>query len=249
MTFREFRHRMLDEDPGSLARNRILTITHLSQAIAVCIVQTPDPELPARVLQLPLDLLYTAPDKLLALISSKLKCNQTLFARSCHYRKVDKSEAEKFLDQYHLLGKANCAYHRGLYHHDTLVALASFSKGRKMNRLPAHLRSFELIRFCCMQDITVTGGLSKLLNNFCKEKQVGDVMTYVDRQFSDGASFLRCGFRFHSQTPPTQFRVDKQSYKRTPVTADTKKDDGQNSYLTQNAGNLKLVYTPGHETI
>lgn len=112
-----------------------------------------------------------------------------------------------------------------------------------MNRLPEGKQSFELIRFCCKSGITVTGGLSKLMSNFYIEKNAGDIMTYVDKQFSNGDSFIKAGFKIHSETPPLNFLINKKTFERIPL-AENKIFDKKIFYSTQNSGNLKLIYTP-----
>jgi hypothetical protein len=185
-----------------------------------------------------------APEKLVSLIQSKLGLNKTVFARNCIVSKLDKSTAEEFLDNYHLMNSTQSAFNYGLYCKDELLAVASFSKGRKMNRLPEHKRSFELIRFCCKEGITITGGLTKLIKNFCKEKSAGDIMTYIDKQFSSGESFIKAGFVKHSETPPNYFLINKKTLEKILVKSEGEKFDREKFVLTKNEGNIKLVYTP-----
>ncbi len=192
---------------------------------------------------LPLDQIVREPQKIAALILSKLGLNQTVFARSCEVKRVDKKQATEFLDRYHIINSTQSAYNFGLFYQNELIALASFSKGRKMNRLEEHQRSFELIRFCCRTGITVTGGLTRLIKNFCNEKQAGDIMTYVDKQLSDGTSFVRAGFKKHSETEPNYFLVNRETFERIPANEDTAYDAAL-FYLSRNSGNIKLVYTP-----
>lgn len=134
------------------------------------------------------------------MLRSKFGLNKTIFARQCELKKIDKETANDFLNAYHLMNATQSAFNYGLFYKEELVAVASFSKGRKMNRLQEHERSFELIRFCCKEGITVTGGLTKLVKNFCREKNAGDVMTYVSKQFGNGKSFANAGFKKHSET-------------------------------------------------
>ena len=115
-----------------------------------------------------------------------------------------------------------------------------------MNRLPDGKQSFELIRFCCKSGITVTGGLSKLMSHFCIEKNAGDIMTYVDKQFSNGDSFMKAGFKIHSETPPLNFLVNKKTFERIQM-AENKIFDSKMFYATKNSGNLKLIYLPSEK--
>lgn len=190
---------------------------------------------------LPTDLIVTAPRKVAATIQSRLSLNETVFARNCKVEKIDKTTAENFLDTYHLMNSTSSAFNYGLFLKDELLAVASFSKGRKMNRLVEDKRSFELIRFATREGITVTGGLTKLLKHFCREKKAGDIMTYIDKQFSGGNSFFTSGFKKHGETAPNYFLLDKTTFERIPAIKDAKFDPNLFE-LVQNDGNLKLVF-------
>lgn len=190
------------------------------------------------------DLITKSPGKVASIVQSKLGLNKTVFARNCETKKIDKTVAEEFLNQFHLMNSTQSAFNYGLFAKDELVAVATFSKGRKMNRLPEDKRSFELIRFCCREGITVTGGLTKLVKNFCKEKNAGDVMTYIDKQLSPGESFIKAGFVKHSETEPNYFLVNKKTFEKIPVKTPDETFDSVTFYLTHNSGNIKLVYTP-----
>lgn len=195
-----------------------------------------------KVAILPLDCLITSPKIMLGIILSQLQLNKKIYARKCEVKKIDKIQAENFLNQFHLMGSTSSGFNLGLFYNGELVSVASFSKGRKMNRLEAHQRSFELIRFCTKFGITVTGGLSKLLKVFYDEKNAGDIMTYVDKQFSNGLSFIRAGFTKHSEKSPNCFLIHKKTFER--VLFQNQIFDKKEYYLTQNTGSTKLVYKP-----
>lgn len=205
-------------------------------------------EVPAttrKVMVLHEDHMYHSPEKIAAILQAKVGANRIVFARKCRVQKTDRATAESFLNTYHLMNATQSAYNLGLYLEDELLALASFSKGRKMNRLQEHQRSFELIRFCCKSGITVTGGLTRLVKSFCETKSAGDVMTYVDLELSDGASFMKAGFRKHSISAPTYFLVDRSTFERKPATLNDNYHQ-ETHYLDHNSGNLKMIYSPSH---
>jgi hypothetical protein len=131
-------------------------------------------------------------------------------------------------------------YYYGLFDTGELVAVSSFSKGRKMNRLSDSMRSFELVRFCCKEGISVSGGLSKLMSSFIHDKQPGDIMTYVDKQFSNGKSYYACGFKKHSETEAHGFMVNSDTMERLYFSEST--FDETKYYQTFNCGNIKLIY-------
>ena len=192
---------------------------------------------------LPIDYLINQSDKIVYFVQSKLHLNKTVYARNCTIKKIDKLTASHFLNAYHFLNSANSAYNYGLFYADELLCVATFSKGRKMNRLLEHERSFELIRYCTKGGITVTGGLSKIIKHFYIEKNPGDIMTYIDKQFSDGKSFIKTGFKLHSETYPNYFLINKKTFERILIKENETFDENK-FYRTSNFGNLKLVYTP-----
>ncbi|MDO8998275.1 MAG: hypothetical protein Q7W45_00810 [Bacteroidota bacterium] len=196
----------------------------------------------ANIIYIPIDYIITRPTKIVSIVLSKLNLNKTIFARNCIIEKIDKTQAVNFFNSWHFFESTTSAYNYGLFYKEELIGAASFSKGRKMNRLPEGKQSFELIRFCCKSGITVTGGLSKLMSYFCNEKNAGDIMTYVDKQFSKGESFIKAGFKLHSETPPIKFLVNKKTFERIALT-NTEAFDKKTFYLTQNLGNLKLIYS------
>jgi hypothetical protein len=194
--------------------------------------------------KIPLDLIVTQPQKLSAIIQSKLQLNKKVFARKCIVKKIAKAEACTFLDLYHMMNSTQSAFNYGLFLEEELLAVCSFSKGRKMNRLPEHLRSFELIRFCTKEGYTIVGVLTKIIKTFCREKGVGDIMTYVDKQFSAGESFAKAGFVLHDETQKHSFLINKKTFERTLIKKPTEKFNEKIYYLELSSGSLKFVYTP-----
>jgi hypothetical protein len=190
------------------------------------------------------DYIKTQPHQLTSVIQSKLGLNKKIFARNCEVKKIDKKISENFINHYHLMNSTQSAFNYGLFLQEELLAVASFSKGRKMNRLPEDKRSYELIRFCCKDGLSITGGLSKLVKNFCRERNAGDVMTYVDKQLVPGNSFIKAGFVKHSETEPAYYLVDKSSYKRQAINTKISDTNSEQFYRLKNSGNIKLVFTP-----
>ena len=243
-SFTEFKNLVLKGRQSKVPLDTPFLITEHSKHIQVLCSEKLHPDALVKGIFIPADYLYTQGPNVLALIASKLGLNKTLFARSCHYLQVNKPEAEDFLKRYHLMGATNSGFNRGLFYKNELVALASFSKGRKMNRLLPHQRSYELIRFCSKHGITVTGGLSKLVKNFCNEKNAGDIMTYIDKQMASGQAYQRCGFKVHSHTPAYAYLVNRQTKQREALKQNTLSFDAALYDLRHNEGNIKLVYTP-----
>jgi hypothetical protein len=224
-----------------LQKNGLLTSAKDEKVLFSIIGEQLDTEVTRPAIDI--DRLLIAPEKVVAVILSQLKLNKTVYARNCRVDRIEKALANTFLDKYHLFNSTQSGFNYGLFLNKELIAVASFSKGRKMNRLAEDQRSFELIRFCCISGVTVTGGLSKLIKTFCEEKKAGDVMTYVDKHLSDGTSFMRAGFKKHSETEPNYFLVNRTTFERTSASED-EVFDKEKFYLSKNGGSIKLVYTP-----
>lgn len=131
----------------------------------------------------------------LSRIKSKLGLNTTVYARKTTIQKLNRSEAYDFLLANHINDALKAKYNFGLMLENEIVAIACFGPIMHKKTEGKGDMSGELIRFCNKLDITVVGGLSKLLTHFIKEYQVDDVMTYIDRDWSDGASFINLGFK------------------------------------------------------
>lgn len=148
---------------------------------------------------------YLVEKRLLAQVGVSAK----IFARNTSVVSISKQQATQFFNANHLQKQANAAFYFGLMYKNELVAAASFSKPRKMTyeKLPYH--SYELVRFASKAGTIITGGLSKLIKHFVSEKNVQHLMTYADRDWSTGSSYLKLGFRFEGNLPPQTFEINR----------------------------------------
>ncbi len=130
----------------------------------------------------------------LSRIKSKLGLCNTIYARKTTVVKLNRIEAFDFLAQNHINAALKAKYNFGLMNNNEIVALAAFGPIMHKKTEAKGEQSGELIRFCNKLDCTVVGGLSKLLKHFITQYQVDDVMTYIDKDWSDGKSFIQLGF-------------------------------------------------------
>lgn len=160
------------------------------------------------------DLWVTRPDLLVNRIAALAGQAQRVHARDTVVARIEKRIAVAFLQEHHLQGALPGKYRYGLYHGGDLVAAAVFSGGRRMADKPVDYRSFELLRFCHKQGVHVVGSFSKLLESFQRDFNPGDIMTYADKDWSDGSSYRKLGFRIAGKTEPQVFWVDKRTMQR-----------------------------------
>ncbi len=146
-----------------------------------------------------------------SLLKSKLNLNETLFARDAHIGTISKEIFNSFCHEYHYLKGANCKVRYGLFINNELVMVAGFSKPRKMFRQGNKFSSAELIRSATKYGITISGGLSKTISKFRSEYAPDDIVTYIDKDFFDGNSYLKLGFKLYKELPPITTWLNKTS--------------------------------------
>ena len=185
---------------------------------------------------------------------------QRLHARHCYIERIDKISTDNFLEINHLQGSVKSKFKYGLFLKSQygerfgmfgsecvnnvqepkkiLIAIATFSGGRTMKEGDrAGTRSYELIRFASLKGYVVVGSMDKLLKAFTTEHQPDDIMSYADRDWSDGRSYEKLGFTKIGITEPQTFFVDNCTLERLPINGLTK-----NKYLEIfNTGSFKFI--------
>lgn len=183
-------------------------------------------------------------------ILSQLGLLPRIHGRKTKIIRINQEQASQFLNQNHLNEYTSAYYKYALTYHETIVAVALFSKKRKMN--DSGNNSYELIRFSNLLSHTVVGGLSKLIQFFINEHQVDELMTYIDLDWGNGLSFIKMGFIKVSEKPPQNFWISKDTYQRYYPSRFIQlhqlthlSDDeiilSNNLTNIQNRGNLKLI--------
>lgn len=129
-----------------------------------------------------------------SLIKSKLGLNSTkIFARKTQVRKVENREANKFLEQNHLMGKFISCKFIGLYFEDSLVALLGYKSTKD--------GGIDISRFCNKCDTQVVGGLSRLISRLrILEDNCRYIQSWVDLRYGTGYSLKRLGFTMNKVT-------------------------------------------------
>lgn len=180
--------------------------------------------------------------RLLALTGKRKRVH----ARQTTIVRLDKKQADDFLNKHHLQQSAGAYYKYGLVINDEIIAVATFSKSRVMTDGPVPYRSYELVRFASQTGTTVTGGLSKLLKHFVTEHHAVHIMTYADRDWSSGAGYEKLGFNFIETTPSQIFYIHPDEGIRYPQfrlpPGVTEEALIQRGYVKiANSGNLKYI--------
>lgn len=138
------------------------------------------------------------------LASMLVKGNEIVYARKCEIRDVSAQEKTKFLEENHLQGQDRATVKLGLYYNNNLVSLMTFVKSRFDKKI-----EWEMSRFCTKKGLTVIGGSSRLFKQFVGKHNPASIVSYSDRRYFSGETYLKLGFSFVANTPPNyHYTVD-----------------------------------------
>jgi len=120
--------------------------------------------------------------------------NNKIFARKCEVREVnDIKIIKQFLNDNHIQGYVTSIIKVGLYYNNELVSLMTFDQyeGRKKMKDG----EWNLSRFCNKLNTNIIGGASKLLKYFIKNYKCSRIISYADRNWSQGNLYYHLGFK------------------------------------------------------
>ena len=139
-----------------------------------------------------------------SMIQNRLGRNSVkIGARECAIIEVDNNIRKEFFNANHIDGDVRAKVAYGLQFHNELVACISL-------RRPFHNSlgdKIEIARFATKKNMTVVGGLSRLLSHVrIMVKQ--PIMTYVDKRLGNGESYQKAGFKLIRETGPRFWWTD-----------------------------------------
>jgi len=184
------------------------------------------------------------------LLRNRLKANlglhRSIFARNCYAKVISVLDAKKFLDNNHMLGYTRSCFRYGLYttkespgiKSGSLVAVATFSRPRTMNREGTLVESYEWIRYANIAEYRVVGGMGKLMELFISEVNPQEIMSYADIEWGGGNAYHKLGFSMVGRTEPIEFHIKRETLERVSAKTDC---DSENYMTLRNKGNLKFV--------
>lgn len=137
------------------------------------------------------------------------KTHTKIYARNTIIKEVSSKECSKFLENNHLQGKIGAKVKLGLYYKDELISLMTFGGLRKNLGSTSKEGSYELLRFCNKLNTNVVGGASKLLKHFEKTYNPKQLISYADRNWSNGDLYEKLGFTFYHLSKPNYYYIVK----------------------------------------
>lgn len=169
------------------------------------------------------DWITNKPEITRSVILSKLGIyERSIGASKCKVKKVNSKETRVFLDTNHIQGFCNSTYKYGLYYHEELVALMTFSK--ENNASSRNKSGWTLLRFCNKLNTHVVGGAARLLTHFCNEHPTGDIISFASHDISNGHLYEVLGFEYAGEMQACYWYVHNQSHERFHRSSFMKKD-------------------------
>lgn len=137
-----------------------------------------------------------------SMLSNIFNNSEKIYARNCELKIVTSKESKEFLNVNHIFGWCVSSHRLGLYYQGELVSLMTFGKNRISLGKKSEGSQYELLRYCNKLNTSVTGGASKLLKNFIKEFKPTKIISYANRDYSEGNLYEKIGFKFVTNTSP-----------------------------------------------
>ena len=135
---------------------------------------------------------------------------ERIYARKCQVKPVETTEANIFLNNYHIQGGCPANIKYGLYQDDRLLCLMTFADHR--NNIMG-VSGWELVRFCSLTGVQVVGGAEKLLSYFIHQYHPDTIASFSMNDISNGNLYKQLGFQ-QSSVNQSYWYVEKDTLKR-----------------------------------
>lgn len=169
-----------------------------------------------------------------------------IFARKCEVVEMG-TESIYFLNDNHIQGYDRSILKLGLFNDGILVSMMTFNKieGRKKMKDG----EWNLSRFCNLLNTNVVGGASKLLKYFIIKYKPSRIISYADKDWSEGGLYRTLGFELISESKPDYkylvngSRVNKSRYRKSNLKTNLSESEYMKSiniYRIWDCGKMKF---------
>ncbi len=196
------------------------------------------------------DFWLNSKDIVMSRVNSLFGLNHRIPARVCRIKRIEKKEAEIFLNQNHLQKFVKAKLKYGLFlpikyfrllpdsfekicENERLIGVMTFSNPKNYYFENNTIASFELVRFATLINFNIQGAFTKFLKHFIQDKNPGNIMTYIDKDWSDGLNFHKFGFEILSETQALFYELDENGERKLSVE--------KNDWKVKNSGSFKFI--------
>lgn len=142
-----------------------------------------------------------SPEIVKSMILNKVKKNKNIvYARKCIVTEIDSATYNQFCAENHIQGPQNSSVKIGIFHGEKLVSVMGFSKARFSKDA-----EWELIRYAVKKNTSVIGAASRLMQFFVRNFNPKSIISYANREYSNGNLYQKLGFKFSHNTDPDYF--------------------------------------------
>ena len=141
-----------------------------------------------------------------SIINNKLFNSYKIYARKLKIIDLSnhKTFVKKFLNENHLQGSCGYKIAYGLCNEKNEVySIMTFGKSRFDKNI-----EYELLRFCNLKNTSVIGGANKLLKHFERTIKPRSLISYANRDWSQGNLYETLGFEYSHTSKPNYFYID-----------------------------------------
>ena len=135
-----------------------------------------------------------------------------IFVNQCVIKEVTSEHTNDFLESNHIEGKTvSPSINIGLYYKDTLVQMMVFDKQPN--------NCYNLMRLCSVLDTNIIGGASEIFKYFCEKYNPDEIVSCVDRRWSNGMVYETLGFQLtHISKPNYSYVANKKRINHSILT-------------------------------
>ena len=128
------------------------------------------------------------------------KQKNTIYARECEIKEVNKNDCNAFLNKFHLQKSCRGQIIRiGLYYKDELVSIMTFGKPRYNKKY-----EYELLRLCYHNEYKIVGGSEKMFKYFKTHYNPSSIISYCDNSKFNGNVYETLGFIKSNNIAPSK---------------------------------------------
>lgn len=145
-----------------------------------------------------------------------------IYARKCKIYPInDKKLIKEFLDDNHIQGNINSKIKLGLFTDNELISVMTFDQFEGRKKMQDG--NWNLSRFCNKLKTTSIGGASRLLKYFIDNYNPSRIISYADKDWSQGDLYYKLGFELIFQSNPDYKylvdgkRIHKSNYKKSKL--------------------------------
>lgn len=162
--------------------------------------------------------------------------------RQCEIGPVESSEANRFYDVHHYIGRCRAKIHVGAFVEGKLAACQSFARPTRQSSHP-----WELVRMAADPAYRIRGIWSKLFKEFLKAERPSSVVSFSDNRLFGGGVYGKIGFKLDGDVRPDYYwtKGSGRFHKSGLRKKGEEKTSGLTEYQLRESGGYRRIWDLG----